>query len=97
MVKAGSRSAEVNRPPEEGPASWDHLGCEAEGADEGEELPLGAAGPGWLTRSAGSGVGPAACQGGGGPREKRSRGECRGIQGRSLGPPVCPRQRDTES
>ena len=46
LVKAGSRSAEVNHPPEEGPASWDHLGCEAEGADEGEELPLGAAGPG---------------------------------------------------
>ena len=45
-ILGSGRSAEVNRPPEEGLASWDHLGCEAEGADEGEELPLGTAGPG---------------------------------------------------
>ena len=31
----------INEPPEERPASWDSLGCKAEGADEGFKLLYG--------------------------------------------------------
>ena len=44
LVKGGSRGAEVDHPSEEGPPGWDHLGGKAEGAYEGEQFPLGAAG-----------------------------------------------------
>ena len=46
LVKGGSRGAEVDHPSEEGPPGWDHLGGKAEGADKGEQFPLGAAGTG---------------------------------------------------